>query len=79
MKTILKFLVVYSLLVGVIVFFYDSKNSVYEQKISMLDKQVQGVTYLKNLYVLSIAYAKYMSDTQDSRELLEKPLMIIKP
>ena len=78
MKTILKFLVVYSLLVGVIVFFYDSKNSVYEQKISMLDKQVQGVTYLKNLYVLSIAYAKYMSDTQDSRELLEKPLMKVK-
>lgn len=75
MKTIVKFLVVYSLLIGVLVFFYDAKHSVHEQKLSMLDKQIQGIAYLKNLYVLSISYAKYMNDTQDTTELSEKFLM----
>lgn len=75
MKTIIKFLVVYSLLIGVVIFFYDAKRSVYEEKLSMLDKQVQGITYLKKLYVLSISYAKYMNDTQNTTELAEKFLM----
>lgn len=75
MKTIIKFLVVYSLLIGVVIFFYDAKRSVYEEKLSMLDKQVKGITYLKKLYVLSISYAKYMNDTQNTTELAEKFLM----
>ena len=78
MKIILRFILIYVFIVSIISTFGDVKLLENEERLSVIENQIDGVVYLENIYHLSISLANYIVDADDSLEIDNKDKMGIK-